>query len=77
MKEKIFEILSGIRPEYDFTTSEDFIEEGLLDSFDMVTLVTDLEAAYNIVIDGLDVIPENFATVEAILETVKKNGGKV
>ncbi len=77
MKEKILKILSGIRPEYDFTTSEDFIEEGLLDSFDMVTLVTDLEDAYNIIIDGLDVIPENFATVEAILETVKKNGGKV
>ncbi len=75
--QKILNILAGIRPEYDFTTSEDFIEEGLLDSFDMVTLVTDLEESFGIIIDGLDVIPENFATVKTILETVRKNGGKV
>lgn len=76
-QKKILEMLKNIRPEYDFTTSENFIEDGLLDSFDMVTFVSDLENTYNIIIDGLDIIPENFATVDTILATVKKNGGAV
>lgn len=75
--EKICEILANIRPEFDFKNSENFIEEGLLDSFDMVTLVSDLESEFDIIIDGLDIVPENFATVESIKATIEKNGGKV
>jgi hypothetical protein len=76
-EEKILEMLKDIRPEYDFTASTDFIGDGLLDSFDMVTFVSELEDAFGIVIDGLDIVPENFATVETILATVRKNGGNV
>lgn len=75
--EKIYEILANIRPEFDFKNAEDFIAEGMLDSFDMVTLVSDLEAEFGIVIDGLDIIPENFVNVETIKATIEKNGGKV
>lgn len=74
---KILEMLKDIRPEYDFTASDDFIGDGLLDSFDMVTFVSELEDTFGIVIDGLDIVPENFATVEMILATVRKNGGNV
>lgn len=73
--DKILDILANIRPEFDFKASENYIEEGLLDSFDMVTLVSDLEAEFGIIIDGLDIVPENFADVNTIMATVKKNGG--
>lgn len=76
-REKILEILKNIRPEYDFAASINFIEEGLLDSFDVVTLVSDLENAYNIIIYGMDIVPENFIDVQSIILTLKKNGGKV
>lgn len=76
-EKKIYDILEGLRPEFDYSQSENFVEEGLLDSFDIVTLVSELEDAYHIIIDGLDIIPENFETISAILETVKKNGGIV
>ena len=39
MSEKIKKILEEIRPEFNFAESEDFIEDGYLDSFDMVTLI--------------------------------------
>ena len=74
--ETIYKILAEIRPEFDFKESEDFIEEGYLDSFDIVAVVSELETAFGILIDGLDVIPENFVNVEAICNVVKKNGGK-
>jgi len=73
--EKIMELLKEIRPEFDFEGSEDFIEDGYLDSFDLVTLVSELDSIYNISIDGLDIIPENFASVESIANVVEKNGG--
>lgn len=73
MEEKIFGILKEIRPEFDFEESDNFVEDGYLDSFDIVTLVSELETAFDIVIDGLDVLPENFETVQDICNMVNKS----
>ena len=73
MKEQIFSILSGMRPEYDFSTSQDFISDGMLDSFDVVTLVSELEEKFSIAIDGEDNIPENFSSVDRIANLVEKS----
>ncbi|ROT12195.1 acyl carrier protein [uncultured Muribaculum sp.] len=73
MKEQIFSILSGMRPEYDFSTSQDFISDGMLDSFDVVTLVSELEEKFSIAIDGEDIIPENFSSVDRIANLVEKS----
>ena len=74
MEEKIYNILKEIRPEFDFEESDNFVEDGYLDSFDIVTLVSELETAFDIVIDGLAVLPENFETIEAICNMVRKSG---
>lgn len=77
MKEKIFEILTDLRPEFDFAQEGiNFIEEGMLDSFDLVALVTDLEQHFGVTIDGVDVVPENFETVEAIEQLIKRSKKK-
>lgn len=71
MTDRLLAILSGIRPESDFRASMDFIEDGMLDSFDVVTLVSELEEQYQVSIDGVDIIPENFrnlATLRRLLE---------
>lgn len=75
MKEKIIAILSDLRPEFDFTDeSLNFIEEGMLGSCDVVCLVDALDTEFNIVIDGIDILPENFSTIESIEALLKKNG---
>ncbi len=77
MKEQIIKILTELRPEFDFTQEGvNFIEAGMLDSFDMVNLVNDLDSTFGISIDGVDILPENFGTVEAIEQLLKKNGAK-
>lgn len=66
----IAEILKEIRPEFDFTKSNDFMADGMLDSFDMVTLVATLDKTFGISIPGTDIVPENFqnlGTIEALL----------
>lgn len=73
--EKIYEILASLRPEFDFKSSENFIDDGLLDSFDVVSLVTELEEASDCLIDALDILPENFDSAAHIMAVVRKNGG--
>lgn len=73
MEEKIFSILKELRPEFDFEESDNFVEDGYLDSFDIVTLVSELETEFDIIIDGLDVLPENFETVKDICNMVMKS----
>jgi acyl carrier protein len=76
MKDKILKILQEIRPEFDFTTRENFIDQGMLDSFDIVSLVASLDDEFGISIDGLDIVPENFSSIESIENTLIKNGLK-
>ena len=63
---KLTSILAEIRPEFDFSTSSDFFADGLLDSFDLITLVSDIDKQYGISIDGMDIVPENFSNLDAI-----------
>ena len=77
MKDQIIKILSELRPEFDFTQDGlNFIEEGMLDSFDIVSLVNELDSQYGISIDGLDIVPDNFSSVDAIANLLIKNGVK-
>lgn len=77
MKEQIIKILTELRPEFDFTDeSLNFIEEGILDSFDVVSLVDALDTEFNIVIDGIDILPENFSSIAAIMKLLENNGVK-
>ena len=72
-KEKIFEMLAELRPEFDYKNSPNFIEDGLLDSFDIVSLTTMLEEFFKVTIDGMSIVPENYESVDAILTLVKNS----
>lgn len=72
----VAEILMEIRPEFDFACSRDFIADGMLDSFDVVTLVAALDKNFGISIQGVDIVPENFRNHETIAALLRKNGVK-
>ena len=74
MKKKIIDFLTEIRPEFDFAASNSFIEEGMLDSFDIVSLVASLDEEFGISIDGTEILPENFSNVDSIYQLLIKNG---
>lgn len=76
MRKQIIEILTEIRPEFDFNQDVDFIQAGMLDSFDVITLVNTMDEKFGISIDGVDVLPENFSSVERIETLLEKNGVK-
>ena len=72
----VAEILKEIRPEFDFAASSDFIADGMLDSFDMVTLVSALDKNFGISIPGTDIVPENFQNLQTIDALLRKCGAQ-
>lgn len=70
--EKILEVLKQVREDSDFSSSDDFIRDNLLDSLDVMTLVEVLEEAYDITIDNDDIVYDNFKNVDAILTLIGK-----
>lgn len=73
MEEQVLRLLKEIQPTYAFEDGVDFVEEGYLDSFDVVTLVSELEEQFSVSISALDIVPENFASVRAICELIRRS----
>lgn len=71
MKESIIEIIESITGEA-VKEDTDLIEEGILDSFDMVSLVLELQDAFDITIDVSELLPENFQSVNTIAEFINQ-----
>lgn len=76
MVERIYKLLLDIKPEVDFKSSNNYIEDGLLDSIDMVALVAAIDKEFKISIDGFDIVPENFVSAEAIEKLLKERFAK-
>ena len=74
---KILEILQEIRPDSDFQASTDYINDNLLDSLDIMSLIAELEEQYRIKIQVSDIIPENYQNIETIADLIRKSGGTV
>lgn len=73
MKDTIIKLLNIIHPEVDFTSeNSDLISNGVLDSFDVVQLISDIESEFSISISALDLVPENFESIEDILQLINR-----
>lgn len=68
--EKILEILNEARPDINFEEEKELIDGGLLDSFDIVSIISDLNDEFDIHIRVTDLKAENFNSVEAIQNLV-------
>lgn len=58
--EKLIEILSDLHPDVDFATATDLIDDGVLDSLDIVSLVSLIDSEFGVTIPAEEIIPENF-----------------
>ena len=72
MRKQIIEILSEICPGVDFETETALIDDGLIDSLDIVAVVTELMEAFDAELGVDDLTPENFNSVEAIEDLIER-----
>lgn len=75
--QRLKKIISELHPELDLTPDTRLIEDGILDSLDLVTLVTDINDAYKINIDAEDITPKNFNGIGAMLALIEMRGGEI
>ena len=66
------EILKSLHPEVDFDKEEHLIDDKILNSMDIVRLVTELTDRFDIRIKAKDIIPENFNSVAAISALIER-----
>ena len=68
----LLEILEEIRPDVDFEKEASLIGDGILSSFDIISIVSELEDEFDIHIRPADIIPANFNSAKAMLEMVER-----
>lgn len=70
--DKLLEILEDIEPDVDFRNCSTLIDDGLLESFAILSIVAELEDEFEISITPVDIIPENFNSAEALWAMVQR-----
>ena len=70
--DKLMRILSELSSDIDFETEDALIDGGILDSFDIVTLVAEIDDAFGIEIPAEALIPENFNSAKAIFALIQQ-----
>ena len=70
--EQLLEILKELHEDVDFETEEGLVDDGILDSLDIVTLITEINCTFDVSIPAEEVIPENFASADAILALIER-----
>ncbi len=70
--EELYRILKDLHPDVDFDAEEDLIGDGVLDSLDIVTLITEINSAYDVNIPAEEILPENFRSAKAIYALITR-----
>lgn len=70
--EKLLKILKRVKPEVDFIENNNLIDKGILDSIDIVTIISEIEMEYLIEFDPGEIDPDNFQSVLTMLEMIEK-----
>ena len=70
--ETLLNILNGLHPDVDFVSIDDLYDEGVLDSLDMVRLVTEIGMEFDVQIPAEELIPENFQNVNTIMALIER-----
>ncbi len=70
--ERLIEILENLKPGVDFEEEKNLIDDEILDSFDIVSLVSEIEDEFDVKITAKDILPENFNSAESLYELIEK-----
>ena len=73
---EFLELLSVLKPEIDFETEKELIDGGLLESFDVITLIAEIEDRFGVEIPAEEIVPENFNSAEGIWKLIEQIRGE-
>lgn len=70
--EELLEILNDLHPEVDFEAEEHLIDDEILDSFDLVSLIAEINEVFDVVITARDIVPANFNSAKALYALIQE-----
>lgn len=70
--EALLNILNELHPDVDFETCTTLIDDQILDSFDIVTLVAEIDGEFDVQIPAEELIPENFNSAKALYALIER-----
>ena len=70
--EELLAILSDLHPEVDFETEESLLDDKIFDSFDIISIISEIYEQFDIEISAEDIIPDNFNSARAIYEMIER-----
>lgn len=70
--EELLEVLEGIKPEVDFENEKALVDDEILDSFDIIAILHEINSAFEVEITVADLMPENFNSLEDIWNLIQK-----
>lgn len=68
----LLEILSSLHPDVDFQSCKTLVDDKILDSFDIVTIISEIADAFDVTISAEHIIPANFNSAEALYALIQK-----
>ncbi len=66
------EILKNLHPDVDFETCTTLVDDRIIDSFDIVTIISEINDEYDVVIPAEDIVPENFNSAQALYKLIQR-----
>ncbi|MDD4780477.1 MAG: acyl carrier protein [Tissierellia bacterium] len=72
IREKIIEIIQNINEDFDPNEESDIIEDGILDSFDIINFIMEANESFGVKISVEEIVPENFTNVESIQKLIER-----
>ena len=63
---KLLSILSELHPDVDFANETNLVENGILDSLDIISLIAEIDDCFDVAIPAEEIIPENFNSAKAL-----------
>lgn len=70
--EELIKILTDLHPDVDFMKDERLVDGKILDSFDIVTIIAEVDNAYDVAIPAEEIVPENFNSVKSLYSLIKR-----
>lgn len=70
--EKLIEILNELHPDVDFYAEEGLVDDGILDSLDIVTLITEINDRFDVSIPAEEIVPENFNSATSLMALIER-----
>lgn len=70
--DRLLKILNELHPDVDFSSEKSLIDDGILDSLDIVTLITEINDEFDVSIPAEEIVPENFNSADSIMTLINK-----